>query len=134
VEFTEDEDPVQNVKNLQSWSRSEKNWVDIPYHYMIDLDGNIFETRPINIPGDTNTEYDPTGHALVEVMGNYEIQELNEKQLNSMIDLIKYLSERFEVSNENIRTHKDYSKMTVCPGKNIYKYFENGYILRQLSK
>ena len=132
TKFHPDQDPINHIKNLQSWSRSEKKWIDIPYHFMIDLKGNIFEARPINIPGDTNTEYDPTSHLLVEVMGNYEIQSLSDVQMTSMIDLIKYLSKRFNVTIENIKTHRDYSMQTVCPGKNIYQYFENGTIKQML--
>lgn len=132
VEFTRDKDPVKSIQNLQSWSRSEKKWIDIPYHYMIDLDGIIYEGRPINIPGDTNTEYDPTNHALIEVMGNYEIQTLSEDQLKALIDLMKFLKIKYNVPLDNIKSHKDYSSMTVCPGKDIYKYFENGYIKKAL--
>ena len=132
VEFLPDKDAAEHVRNLQKWSRSEKEWIDIPYHYMIDLEGNIFEARPLNIPGDTNTEYDPTNHALVEVMGNYEIQELNEVQLKSLVDLISFLSKKYNVPLDKIKTHKDYSSKTVCPGKNSYKYFENGYVRNTL--
>jgi len=134
IKFQPDQDPTNHVKNLQSWSRSDKKWIDIPYHFMIDLKGNIFEARPINIPGDTNTEYDPTSHLLVEVMGNYEVQILSDVQLTSMIDLIKYLSKRFNVTIENIKTHRDYSTQTICPGKNIYQYFENGTIKQMLTE
>ena len=132
VEFYDQEHAAEHVKNLQNWSREEKNWIDIPYHFMIDLEGNIYEARPINIPGDTNTEYDPTNHALIEVIGNYEVQELSEIQLKSMIDLTKYLMSKFEVSVEKVKTHKDYSALTVCPGKNVYKYFEDGSIYEAL--
>jgi len=129
VIFNADQDPIKSLQNLQKWSRAEKGWMDIPYHYMIDLEGKIYEARPINYPGDTNTEYDPTGHALIEVMGNYEVQEFSEAQLNSMVLLSAYLAKEFNVSLEDIKTHKDYSEQTVCPGKNIYKYFENGSII-----
>ena len=132
VEFYDQEHAAEHVKNLQNWSRKEKNWIDIPYHFMIDLEGNIYEARPINIPGDTNTEYDPTNHALIEIMGNYEIQELSDAQLKSMIDLTKYLMDSFKVPIEKVKTHKDYSAITVCPGKNIYKYFEDGSIYTKL--
>lgn len=134
VEFTKDENPYDAVRNLQSWSRKEKGWIDIPYHFMIDLNGEIFETRPINIPGDTNTEYDPTNHALVEVMGNYEIQELNEEQYKSLLRIVKFLANEFDVPVDKIKTHKDYSSQTVCPGKNIYKYFQDGTFLKDLEK
>ncbi|NOX66886.1 MAG: N-acetylmuramoyl-L-alanine amidase, partial [Chlorobi bacterium] len=102
--------------------------------FMIDLDGNIYEARPINYPGDTNTEYDPTGHALIEVMGNYEVQTLSKKQLDSLINLIAFLAKEFNVPVSEIKTHRDYSKMTVCPGKNIYKYFQDSTIVKAVEK
>jgi len=66
-------------------------------------------------------------------MGNYEIQELNAKQYESMIGLIKFLMKRFDISHEFVKTHKDYSSMTVCPGENIYKLFSNGSIAKDLT-
>ncbi len=99
---------------------------------MIDLEGNIYEGRPINIPGDTNTEYDPTGHALIELMGNYEIQIPNESQLSSIVNLSRFLMTRFDVSLDKFKSHKDYSNMTLCPGKNLYEYFTNGYFEKAL--
>lgn len=134
VEFKEDEDPVEYLRNLQSWSRSDKKWVDIPYHYMIDLDGIIYECRPINIPGDTNTEYDPDTHALICVMGNYEVQTLNDKQLKAIIKMCVYLVQRFDVPSTEIKSHKDYSEMTDCPGKDLYKYLIDGTIVNQVNK
>ncbi len=132
VEFPVDKDPLEHVKNLQAWSRSEKNWVDIPYHFMISPDGTIFESRPIHIPGDTNTEYNPERHALVEVMGNFEIQEVSKEQYKSMIDIVKFLMIRFNVPVPKVKTHKDYSKMTVCPGRNLYKFFSDGSVAKEL--
>jgi len=134
VEFSADKNPIESIKNLQKWSRAEKKWIDIPYHFMIDLEGKIYETRPINFPGDTNTEYDPTGHALIEVMGNYEIQEFSKVQMKSLVALSAFLAKEFNVPISNIKTHKDYSTITVCPGKNIYKYFEDGTILKQIEE
>ena len=132
VEFTTVEDPVEAIRNLQKWSRAEKEWIDIPYHFMIDLEGNIYEARPINYPGDTNTEYDPTGHALIEIMGNYEIQEFTEVQQNSLVDIIAFLAKEYNVPLTEIKTHKDYSEMTACPGKDVYKYFQNGSMVKRV--
>lgn len=134
VEVSADKNPIDAIRNMQKWSRAEKNWIDIPYHFMIDLAGKIYEARPINLPGDTNTEYNPTGHALIEVMGNYEVQEFSETQLKSLAALSAFLAKEFSVPISEIKTHKDYSKMTVCPGKNIYKYFEDGTILKQIEE
>lgn len=132
VEFTAEEDPVEAIRNLQKWSRAEKEWIDIPYHFMIDLDGNIYETRPINYPGDTNTEYDPTGHALIEIMGNYEIQKFKAVQIKSLVEIIAFLAKEFNVPLTEIKTHKDYSELTACPGKGVYKYFQDGSIVNSV--
>ncbi len=132
--FTKEKNPVAFVRALQSWSRNEKDWIDIPYHFMIDLSGVVYEARPINIPGDTNTEYDPTSHALVEVMGNYEIQELNSEQISTLAKLIALLVKQYDVPLDNIKSHKDYSRNTLCPGKNLYKYLEDGSLISKVEK
>lgn len=134
VEYYDTLNVVEKIKALQNWSREEKKWNDIPYHFMIDLNGIIYETRPINFKGDTNTEYDPTNHIAIELMGNYEIQEINQKQFDSMIELLVFLSKNFNISIDKIKGHKDYSKNTVCPGKNLYKYLENGYIYKAVKE
>lgn len=127
VAFGRDKDPRQYLRNLQSWSRSEKHWIDVPYHFAIDLNGNIFEGRRIDYAGDTNTEYDPAGHALIEVMGNYEEIEPDPRQLDAVVELMAMLAAKYHIPVESIRGHRDYSAQTVCPGKNLYRYLESGY-------
>jgi len=132
--FPKGKDPVQYLRNLQLWSRTTKQWIDIPYHYIIDLDGNIYEGRNINYAGDTNTEYDPTGHALIEVVGNFEEVEPNTEQLNAVVRIITMLAQRYHVPVDSIRAHKDYSQKTVCPGKNLYRYLQNGFFRKQVEE
>ena len=120
-------DPVQYLRHLQSWSRSTKHWIDIPYHYIIDLDGKIYAGRDIRYAGDTNTEYDPKGHALIEVVGNFEEVQPNQKQLNAVVDLMALLATKYHVPLDHIASHRDYSSQTVCPGEHLYAYVKNGY-------
>jgi hypothetical protein len=127
VPFPPGKDIIQYMRNLQNWSRSEKKWIDLPYHYVIDLEGKIYEGRDISYAGDTNTEYDPTGHALIEVVGNFEEVEPNQEQLDAVVRAMTWLAVTYSVPVDSIRAHKDYSAMTVCPGKNLYRYIENGY-------
>lgn len=129
--FAEDKDMISYLRNLQSWSRREKKWADNPYHFMIDLKGKIYEARPVNIPGDTNTDYDVNGHVLICVVGNYEEQKINREQLNSLSKLTAFLKQRFNVDLKDIRTHKDYTE-TLCPGRDLYKYFEDGSFLKMV--
>jgi hypothetical protein len=120
-------DPQKYLRNLQSWSRSAKHWADIPYHYIIDLDGRIYAGRDIDYAGDTNTEYDPMGHALIEVVGNFEEVEPNQQQLDAVVDLMAMLAAKYHVPIERIASHRDFSAQTVCPGANLYRYVQNGY-------
>jgi hypothetical protein len=126
-------DPQQYLRNLQTWSRGTKHWLDIPYHYIIDLDGKIYEGRKIDYAGDTNTEYDPTGHALIEVVGNFEEVEPNQQQLDAVVRLMALLARKYDVPLDHIASHRDFSKQTVCPGANLYRYVQDGYFRHKVA-
>lgn len=134
IPFPKEKDIIQYMRNLQKWSRAEKKWVDVPYHYVIDLEGNIYEGRNIAYAGDTNTEYDPAGHALIEVVGNFEEVEPNGAQLQAVIRTMAMLSAKYNVPVDSIRSHRDHSSKTVCPGKNLYRYIQNGYFKEMVSR
>ncbi|MBL8519669.1 MAG: N-acetylmuramoyl-L-alanine amidase [Betaproteobacteria bacterium] len=127
--FTRDKDVAQHLRNLQAWSRREKGWIDIPYHFVIDLDGRVYEARDIRLAGDTNTEYDPAGHALVMVLGNYEEIEPTPTQLAAVADTMAMLARRYRLGVDTIGSHRDHSKQTVCPGKHLYRYLQDGRLV-----
>jgi hypothetical protein len=130
--FAPGKDPVQYLRNLQAWSRASKQWLDIPYHYVIDLQGRTYAARDIAFAGDTNTSYDPTGHALIEVVGNFEEVEPNQQQLDAVVDMMALLVVRHRVSIDTIRGHKDHAQ-SLCPGTNLYRYLENGYFRHKVA-
>lgn len=134
VAFLRDKDPKQYLRNLQSWSRGTRMWADIPYHYLIDLDGNVYAGRDVNYAGDTNTEYDPGGHALIVVLGNFEEVEPNPAQLNAVTATMTMLAKRFNIAPDKIAGHKDFSAQTVCPGKALYPYLQNGYFQQRVAQ
>jgi hypothetical protein len=132
--FTRDRDVPSYLRNLQKWSRSEKKWIDVPYHYIIDFDGNVYEGRDIRYAGDTNTSYDPAGHALVEVVGNYEDIAPNERQLETIVKLFSWLCITYNVPPDSINGHKDVAQGTVCPGKYLYPFLQSGFFKEEVRK
>ena len=121
------------LKNVQTWCMGpDRKWADIPYHYLIAPDGTVYEGRHPLTVGETNTEYDPTGHLLICFLGNYNQQQLNPNLLNTLTRLIAHFSKQYNISPEKIATHKDYSKNTTCPGPDIYSYFESGEVVRRV--
>jgi len=82
--------------------------------------------------GETNTEYDPNGHFLITVIGNYEKQEATAAQLAAIADLMAWAVRKFDVPLDNIGGHYNYAK-TDCPGKNLRKYLEDGTFRRMVA-
>jgi len=87
---------------------------------VIAPDGRIYATRDPAARGDTNTEYDPSGHALVMLMGNFEVQQPTAAQLAATTDLLAWLAHQQGLTAEAIASHRDYSLQTVCPGAALY--------------
>ena len=113
--FSQREDKLANGKTKPAW-------VDIPYHYYISIDGRIGEGREWYFAGDTNTEYDPTGHLLIVVEGEFDQEKPTEAELQSLKDLTTYCIWRWRLTSDKIESHKDYSQQTACPGKALYEF------------
>lgn len=107
----------QNPGTLGS-GKAKPAWPDVPYHYYIDCHGNVGEGREVKFVGDTNTEYDPTGHALVVLEGNFEEEQPTALQLVALRKMIAWLSARYQVPPDRVGGHKDYAG-TLCPGRNL---------------
>jgi hypothetical protein len=122
------------LRRLQQWSRLTRHWADIPYHYVIAPDGRIYAARPLEQAGDTNTEYDPRGHALVMLLGNFEEQQPTPAQLNAAVELTAWLAREHHLGLDAIASHKDYSRQTVCPGRNLYAYLESDWFKAEVAK
>ncbi|MGB8195210.1 MAG: peptidoglycan recognition family protein [Chitinophagaceae bacterium] len=135
TKFELNADAAKHIRNVQVWGMGkDRNWTDIPYHFLIAPDGAIYEGRSVLTVGETATEYDPSGHLLITCLGNFEVQEVSEQQLDALIRLIAYACRKYNISAETIASHKDYSAKTDCPGKNLYKYLQNGEIKKKVKK
>jgi hypothetical protein len=130
--FVAGKDAAAHIKNVQVWGMGkDRNWSDIPYHFLIAPDGTIYEGRDVYTTGETATEYDPTGHLLISCLGDLEKQEMPKAQLDALIKLIAYTSVKYNIPYQTLASHKDFAK-TDCPGKNLYQYLQNGYIMEQV--
>ncbi len=77
------------------------------------------------VAGDTNTGYDPTGHLLISVNGNYEEQEVTEESYRTLVNFAVKMARKYDLPLEHIKTHRDYTSETVCPGENLYDFFRS---------
>jgi N-acetyl-anhydromuramyl-L-alanine amidase AmpD len=119
---------ADKVRGLQRFSQAEsalgdgrikKPWADVPYHFYVAVDGTVAEARPWRFVGDSNTPYDPTGHLLIGLEGNFEEETVTPAQQRSLERLVAVMARRFHVPPENVAAHKDFAE-TLCPGKALY--------------
>ena len=110
----------QRVDSLGD-GRLKPAWADVPYHFYIDVHGQIAEGREIGYVGDTNTAYDPTGHILIVLEGNFEEEALGESQQTALRQLVRELATAWDIPTERIATHRDYAE-TLCPGQALYDW------------
>ena len=126
------DDPVAKLRGLQSWGAAERNWWDVPYHFLLDLQGRIYEGRDWRFMGETNTSYDPSGHFLISVIGNYERQEPTPAQLAAIADLMAWAIAEFELPLDRIGGHYNYAG-TGCPGRHLRQYLEDGTLRKMVA-
>jgi len=120
------DDPLRKLPALQAWGKRDKGWPDVPYHYLIAPDGRIFAGRPVAYEGETNTEYDVNGHVLVQLWGDFEVQRVTLAQLRVTVHLVAWVCRELDISPETIAGHRDWSRQTSCPGKDLYRYIARG--------
>ncbi|SIR34363.1 peptidoglycan recognition protein family protein [Pontibacter lucknowensis] len=119
---------TDKLRNLQKFSqedspladgRMKPAWADVPYHLYVDVHGAVGEARDLNYAGDSNTSYDPAGHLLVVVEGNFEKEAITEAQLKTLEKLVPALTKRFGIPADSLGAHKDFAE-TSCPGTGLY--------------
>ncbi|MBL0937802.1 MAG: N-acetylmuramoyl-L-alanine amidase [Gemmatimonadaceae bacterium] len=128
-----EEDPAQRLRNLQSWGARDRNWWDLPYHFLLDLEGDVYEGRDWRFMGETNTTYDPSGHFLISMIGNYDQQEPSAQQLAAIADLMTWALRTNNLPVDRIGGHYHYAS-TGCPGVHLRRYLEDGTLRRMVQE
>ena len=112
------------IRSHQSFHQS-SGFTDIAYHFIIDRYGNVFEGRSLEISGETFTNYDPAGHFLPVLEGDYNQQQPTGAQLESLAYLLAWAAQTYDLDPATISGHRDHAS-TTCPGDNLYDLLANG--------
>jgi uncharacterized protein YbbC (DUF1343 family) len=60
------------------------------------------------------------------------VKKLSDASIKSLVKLTAFLKQKYRVESKDIKGHKDYSNQTVCPGKDLYKYLEDGSLIKMV--
>jgi len=129
----ENRDAPAAIRGHQRFHQTDRGWADIAYHFIIDLEGNVYECRPVTAVGDTATNYDPTGHFLVCCEGDFDSQKLPAAQRTALVNVLAWASAEFGAAPDTIRGHRDLAA-TSCPGDNLYPLIDTGDLSRAVEE
>ncbi len=129
VIWKDSDEPLAKARALQTWGQKEKNWPDVPYHYLIAPDGRILEGRDWHYQPESNTKYDLDGVLNIQLWGDFESQRVSVDQLRATVKLVAWFCETQKLDPATIRGHQDAAAgQTTCPGRDFYRYIQNGSI------
>jgi hypothetical protein len=100
--------------------RIKEPWPDTPYHFYVDHEGVVAEGRDTRYAGDSNTAYDPSGHLLIVLEGNFEEEEPTAAQVETLRRMVNHFRSFHDVPAERIGGHKDHA-LTLCPGEHLHR-------------
>jgi LysM repeat protein len=101
------------VKEIRSWHR-DRGFIDIGYHYVIRLNGDVEVGRPIHTVGShvSGHNSETVGICLVgglnDKTGKAE-NTFNARQMASLVELIRQTQRRYPQA-QSVKGHRDYSK------------------------
>ena len=124
--------PEQYLKNIQHFHTGpQREWEDIAYHYLVDLDGVIWAGRPPTVRGNPSIYYDPTGLVLISFLGDFTYQEPTEAQLKSSAETAAWLMKKYNMPTTTVTGHRDHAP-TTCPGDMLYHVLQDGSFARRV--
>ena len=123
--------PAQ-FRSWQSWHQY-LGWPDLAYHFIVGRDGKVYEGRPYTAVGDTATAYDPTGHFLIVVEGNFNEDTPTAEQIEKTVQLAAWASLQFGVPIETVTGHRDHAA-TICPGDSLYSHIHDGSLAHRAAQ
>lgn len=126
VTFDDNRTIVARLQQHQRYHQDSRGWIDIAYHVAVDREGNLFALRPFNLVGSTATDYDPAGHFLVLVEGNFDEQPVNEMQLRGAATAFAWAAQTWDIPTDTLKGHRDVPAQTTCPGSNLEAHITSG--------
>ena len=124
VELVENSQAPSRLRGHQAFHQ-QQGWADLAYHFAVDRAGNVYEARPYSAPGDTFTNYDPAGHFLPVLEGDYSVQQPTDPQIEALVLLLAWATSEFGVDPATIGGHRDHAS-TTCPGDHLYGFITDG--------
>lgn len=107
----------------------DSGFADLAYHFIVSRDGTVFEGRPTDAAGETFTDYDPAGHFLPCLEGDFGRQSPTPAQVEALVGLLAWGAVTFDIPTATIDGHRSYAS-TACPGDGLQARVDDGSLRR----
>ena len=125
-----DSDPATRLRGIQAFHMDTNGWCDIGYHFLISLDGRIWEGRDLDLLG-THVGGHNTGNVGVSFIGCFHSSGCMdwtpfsppEAMIDSAAAIVGRITEIFDINIDatNVIGHRDHAgATTACPGDNLH--------------
>ncbi len=112
-------DVQATLLEVQRLHRDDRHWADIGYHFLIDIDGTIYEGRNLGARG-VHTMGHNTGSAGLCLLGDYRFALPPQAQLEATEALARWLVAELAVTH--LAGHSQFNPSTLCPGGALLEY------------
>jgi len=106
-------DGLATMIEVQRLHREDRMWADIGYHFLVDIDGTIYEGRDLAARG-VHTGGHNTGSAGVCLLGDFRFVAPSAAQWQATVALGRWLVGALALTH--LAGHRQFNATTLCPG------------------
>jgi len=111
------------AEDIHSWHLA-RGWFGFGYHYFVNKAGQVFKGRPDNANGshcnEQSMNFKSLGICLEGCYEEYKNQtdkEVPKAQMESLIEITKYLMDKYNIPVDRVYPHRHFATYKLCPGK-----------------
>jgi len=123
-------DPATRLRGIQAFHMDTRGWCDIGYHFLISLDGTVWEGRELELLG-THVGGNNTGNIGISFIGCFHSSGCNDwtpfdppdAMVDSAATMVSRLADLYgiAISPTSVKGHRDHDgASTSCPGDNLH--------------
>jgi hypothetical protein len=113
------------MQAMQRFHQETKGWADIGYHYLVGVDGRVYEGRPPSAQG-AHVGGARNRHNLgISVIGDFQQHRPAAQQVATLQQLLLTMQGRYAVPSTQVFGHRELGP-TVCPGDHLFAWLK-GY-------
>lgn len=118
--LTKDNQAV-NWSAIRWYHTNTLGWVDVGYHYGIELVGSCYEALVGRMQDEMGAHCKEGGMNRCSLgiccVGNFDLGGPPQAQMDLLVRLVRSLMVSFGIPKDNVKRHSDYAGYKSCPGK-----------------